>query len=97
MDIKNIQSGSAGAAEPSRRARGVDQNKPAAQASEGSSDLVALSGQAQALQQSRKAALSVPEVRTDRVQEIRSKIADGGLRIDPARIAKALLDQNILG
>ena len=99
MDIRDIQSGNTGATEPSRRSRGTGGvgSPPANQTPESSSDSVALSGQAQALQQVRRAALDVPEVRQDRVSEIRDQVSKGSLVLDPSRIARALLDQNVLG
>ena len=100
MDIRDIQAGNTGAAEPSRRSRGtggVGSTPPVNQTPESTSDSVALSGQAQALQQVRRAALDVPEVRQDRVSEIRDQVSKGSLVLDPSRIARALLDQNVLG
>jgi negative regulator of flagellin synthesis FlgM len=96
MEIRDIQAGGASAPEPSRRTRGPESSRQAGGADRGSGDQVALSGQAQALQQARRAALAVPEVRQDRVDDIRARIADGSLVVDPARIARALLDQQIL-
>jgi len=95
MEIRDIQAGSAGAPEASRT-RALGSAPPSGQGREGSVDRVALSDQAQALQQVRRAALAVPEVREERVEEVRSGIADGSLVPDPGRIARALLDQHIL-
>jgi anti-sigma28 factor (negative regulator of flagellin synthesis) len=38
----------------------------------------------------------MPEVRTDRVQEIRERLAQGEIVPDPSRIARALLDQGVV-
>jgi negative regulator of flagellin synthesis FlgM len=100
MDIREIQSSNTGATEASRRSRGTGgagSTPPVTQSAETSSDSVALSGQAQALQQVRRAALEVPEVRQDRVTEIRDQVSKGALVLDPSRIARALLEQNVLG
>jgi flagellar biosynthesis anti-sigma factor FlgM len=97
MEIRDIQAGGASAPEASRRTRGVGSaSSPSANTREGSVDRVALSDQAQALQHARRAALAVPEIREERVEEIRSGVADGSLVPDPGRIARALLDQHIL-
>ena len=96
MDIKDIQSGTPAPLDPTR-----DTRPPVAPAASGApdrrDDSVTMSGQAQAFQQARLAALAVPEVRTDRVEALRRQLASGELRPDPARIAEALLSQDILG
>jgi negative regulator of flagellin synthesis FlgM len=98
MDIRDVQAGQSGASAPteaSRRTRSVD--SVAGESSQPDSrDQVALSPEAQALQQARRAAEDVPEVRQDRVDEIRRALASGTLVPDPIRIARALIAQGVL-
>lgn len=50
----------------------------------------------QTLQETRRPALDVPEVRTERVEGVRSKLADGTFSVDAERIARSLLEQGIV-
>lgn len=95
MDIRDIRSGNAGAADEARSARGVGPSSAARPASD-RSDRVTLSDRAQAFQEARRAALEVPDVRSDQVNAVRAKLADGSLAADPERIARALLAQGIV-
>lgn len=63
---------------------------------EPSPDRVTMSNRARALDETRQAALAVPEVRQSRVEEIKRKLADGSLVPDPDRIARALIAQGAL-
>jgi flagellar biosynthesis anti-sigma factor FlgM len=94
MDIRDIQAGSTAAPESSRRARAAAGASSSRQG--GSVDRVALSQMAQAIQQARRAAEAVPEVREERVEEVRGRLATGSLVPHPTQIARALLDQHIL-
>lgn len=96
MDIREIQSRTTGAADESRGARAVGPTPAAGSSTDPSADRVTLSARAQALQEARRAALAVPEVRTDVVEEVRGRVASGTLVPDPERIARALIDQGIL-
>jgi flagellar biosynthesis anti-sigma factor FlgM len=96
MDIRDVQSRNINPADEPRGARGAGQTPAARNASERSDDRVTLSPRAHAFQETRRAALDVPDVRTDRVDAVRSKLADGTLGVDPQRIARALLDQGIV-
>jgi anti-sigma28 factor (negative regulator of flagellin synthesis) len=51
---------------------------------------------AEAVQEARGAGLDVPDVQTDRVDALRSRIRTGDLVPDPDRIAKALLGQGVV-
>jgi flagellar biosynthesis anti-sigma factor FlgM len=96
MDIRDIQSRNTGPADEARSARRVGASSSAKPAPDRSSDHVSLSERAQALQETRRAALDVPEVRSDRVNAVRAKLADGSLTPDPERIARALLAQGLV-
>ncbi len=96
MDIREIQPRSTGAADESRGPRAVGSTPAPRDASEPSPDRLTLSERAQALQDARRAALAVPDVRTDVVDQVRRRLADGSLRPDPDRIAHALLAQGLL-
>lgn len=96
MDIRDIQSRNTGAADEARGARSVGSSSSARPAADRSSDRVTLSDRAQALQETRRAALDVPEVRSDRVNAVRARLADGSLAPDPERIARALLAQGLV-
>ncbi|MBI3634966.1 MAG: flagellar biosynthesis anti-sigma factor FlgM [Candidatus Rokubacteria bacterium] len=96
MDIREIQSRNTGAADESRGPRAVGPTPAAGASTDPSTDRVTLSARAQALQEVRRAALSVPEVRNDVVTETRGRVADGTLVPDPERIARALIDQGVI-
>ncbi len=97
MDIRDVHSRSTNPADQSRGARSVGSSSSAQQAEGASDDRVTLSNRAQAFQEARRAALDAPDVRTDRVEALRSQIKDGSLVPDPDRIAKALLGQGVIG
>jgi negative regulator of flagellin synthesis FlgM len=98
MDIRDVQTGNAGAAQSSSRARRVDPARPGAGgAPDAAGDRVTMSDRAQVLQRLRQAALAVPEVRLDRVESLKRRLAEGTLVPDPDRIARALIDQRALG
>jgi negative regulator of flagellin synthesis FlgM len=98
MEPGKINSISAQAAEQARSARAAGTpaagSQPPADAS--SSDRVTVSNRARELDEVRRAALAVPEVRQDRVDAVRKKLAAGALAPDPRQIAQALLEQSIV-
>jgi flagellar biosynthesis anti-sigma factor FlgM len=96
MDIRDIQSRNTGPADESRSTRGVGSSAASRRAADRSPDSVTLSDRAQAFQETRRAALAVPDVRSERVEAVRAKLADGSLGPDPDRIARALLDQGMV-
>jgi negative regulator of flagellin synthesis FlgM len=96
MDIRDVGSRNTRPPEESRAAHGVGQT-PAARPAGDHADRVTLSQRAQTLQELRRAALESPDVRMERVDALRAKLADGSLVTDPARIARALLEQGVLG
>ena len=96
MDIRDIQSRTTGPADESRGARGVGASAASRAAADRTPDSVTLSNRAQALQQTRRAALAVPDVRTELVDAVRARLADGSIAADPERIARALLEQGIV-
>jgi negative regulator of flagellin synthesis FlgM len=90
MDIRDVQSQGTDPADESR----TDGSSSSAWHTERPlDDHVSLSNRAQALQDARRAALDVPDVRTDRVEALRRQIQTGSLVPDPDRIARALLGQ----
>jgi len=97
MDIRDVHSRGTNPADESRGARSVGSSSSARNTERGSDDRVTLSNRAQAFQEARRAALDVPDVRTDRVEAIRGRIKNGSLVPDPGRIAKALLGQGVVG
>lgn len=96
MDIRDIQSRGTGPTDESRSTRGVGPSATSRNTSDRSPDSVTLSDRAQALQETRRAALAVPDVRTERVDAVRKQLAGGTLVPDPDRIARALLAQGIV-
>ncbi len=96
MDIREIQPRTTGAADESRGARAVGSSSAPRDTQDSSPDRVTLSARAQAFQEARRAALAVPEVRSDRVEELRSRLGAGTLQPDPDAIARALRDQGLL-
>jgi len=97
MDIRDISSRGTGAADEARGPRSVGPSPATRTAADRSSDRVTLSDRAQTFQEVRRAALDVPDVRTDRVAAVRARLADGSMVPDPERIARALLAQGVLG
>jgi flagellar biosynthesis anti-sigma factor FlgM len=96
MDIKDIQSGGPAPLDPARDIRPPGSVTPSG-TREQPVDSLTMSHEAQAFQRARLAALAVPDVRTDRVELLRRQLACGELRPDPARIAQAIISQEILG
>jgi flagellar biosynthesis anti-sigma factor FlgM len=96
MDIRDIPSRTTGPADESRAARGVAPSATPRAAADRSPDSVTLSDRAQAFQETRRAALAVPDVRSERVDQVRAKLAGGSLVPDPERIARALLEQGVV-
>lgn len=70
--------------------------QPQADAAGARTDQVDLSPAARALQQLDKAMQESPEVREDRVNELREAIQNGTYQIDPRLIAERLLDSGHL-
>jgi len=97
VDIRDVHSGGTRPADESRGTRGVGSSSSARHHGHSSDDRVTLSNRAQAFQEARQAALDVPDVRTNRVEALRSQIKNGSLVPDPERIAKALVDQGVVG
>jgi len=54
-------------------------------------DRVSLSPQARELLNAQKALDAIPDVRTDKVEEIKARIADGTYRIDSEQIASKMI------
>lgn len=59
-------------------------------------DIVSRGSRAQASEESRRAAPVISEVRGDRVEAVRGRLAAGTLGVDPEQIAGVLLDQGII-
>lgn len=96
MDIRDVRSRGTNPAEESRNARAVERTPAARTAGDRSDDRVTLSDRAHAFQETRRAALAVPEVRTERVEAVKARLGDGSLAVDTERIARALLQQGIV-
>jgi len=97
MDIRDVHSRGTNPADQTRGARSVGSSSSPRNTEGGSDDRVTLSNRAQNLQDARRAALDVPDVRTDRVEALRGRIKSGSLVPDQNRIAKALLGQGVVG
>lgn len=54
-------------------------------------DRVSLSPQAQELRNAQKALDAIPDIRTEKVEEIKARIADGTYRIDSEQIAAKMI------
>ena len=96
MDIRDDQSRGTNPADESLSARAVESSSSAWNTERASDDRVTLSNRAQAFQETRRAALDVPDVRTDRVETLRRQIQTGSLVPDTDRIAKALLGHGVV-
>src|SRR5262245_21349286 len=97
MDIRDIQSTGTSSPQPPQGAReNGSTQRSAGQATTPGPDCFTASPRAQALQAARQDALAMPDVRQDRVDEMRQRLADGSLVPDPQRIARALLDQQVV-
>ncbi|HEY8491231.1 MAG TPA: flagellar biosynthesis anti-sigma factor FlgM [Dehalococcoidia bacterium] len=66
--------------------------RPQTEAPEARADQVEISTRARALQQADQAAREAPEVREDRVRELREAIQNGTYRVDAKAVAERLLD-----
>ena len=77
------------------RPTGADAESSARQ-TKGSADGLQLSDLGRLLSELRRAAEAVPEVRSERVQELRRAIQNGELVANPDAIAEALLRQGLL-
>ena len=82
-------------AQGSPRPAGVDPDS-STRGTNGTPDGLQLSEVGRVLADLRKAAQAVPEVRSERVQEIRRAIESDELELNPERIAQALLRQGVL-
>lgn len=96
MDIRDIQSRNTGAADEARSTRGVGGVPAPRPSTDHPADRLTLSDRARVLQEVRRAALAVPDVRTERVEAVRAGLADGSVTPDPERIARALLAQGLV-
>ncbi len=74
---------------------GQASGQPAAAASGG--DSVALSGDAQALQQAVRSAQDAPDIRQDLVERLRADLKDGKVGQDAGKLADAIIDSWIQG
>jgi len=101
MDIRDVQPGQAPVPEPARRIRQgqtPDRSAPGLPSGggQGAGDHVALSDRARAFQEVRQAALTVPDVRADRVREVRARLAAAELVPDVDRLARLLIARGVL-
>jgi negative regulator of flagellin synthesis FlgM len=63
---------------------------------ESGGDRVALSPQARRFQEARRIAADRPEIRTDRVAQVRERLATGTFRVEGERIALRMLAESLL-
>lgn len=96
MDIRGPQSRNINPGDEPRGPRCAGQTPAARNASERSEGRVTFFTRPHAFQETRRALSGVPGVRTELVEAVRNKLADGTLAVDHQRIARALLDQGIV-
>lgn len=95
-DKLSIQAGSTGPAQqvngkPADAARGAE-NRAGGAAASTPAVKVELSSRSRELQAALQAASNAPDVRTDLVDKVKDQIAKGTYEVDPARIARGILD-----
>lgn len=73
----------------------VAPNQPRAQLPKGSGDRVSFSPQAQEMLAARRTLASLPDIREEKIAEIRSRMDAGDYRIDSQAIAAAMIRQAI--
>ena len=76
------------------RTRDVSEEAPKGGASAG--DRVALSPEAREMQRARKLLDAIPDIREDRVTEIKARIEEGTYEIDGDKIAAKMIRESIL-
>jgi negative regulator of flagellin synthesis FlgM len=97
MDIKKVASYLTGAIQnPRETAQKASGDTKAAQANGASSDRVQLSKDYQDLAQAKKISMSRDEIRTDRVDQVRSALDSGNYAINPDGIAGKMLDEAMI-
>jgi flagellar biosynthesis anti-sigma factor FlgM len=96
MDIRDVQPGQAPAPEPGRRIRQGQTSSLPVGGQQGAGDHVTMSDRAHAFQEVRQAALTVPDVRADRVREVRARLAAGRWVPDVDRLARLLIARGVL-
>ncbi len=96
MDIRDVRSRRTKPTDESHATRSVVSSPVSGSTTDRSDDRVTLSARTQALEETRLAALNLPEVRVDRVDAVRSRLADGSFSVDTKRIAQSLLDQGLV-
>ena len=73
------------------------QNSPNAAPKEGlSEDKVALSSEAKQIQEAKRIVDSLPDIREEKVAEIRERIENGTYRVDSEKIAFRMIKESIL-
>jgi flagellar biosynthesis anti-sigma factor FlgM len=95
MDIRDVPSIRPSAPQPARSSRAAAASSGEAHAADGQ-DHVQVSARGRAWQAARLAALGLPEVREERVAELRRRLVAGELVPDTGGIARALLEQQVL-
>ena len=80
------------AARRAERANGESQVKADPQSVRSSSDTVEISNRSRELARARQAVDAAPDVRADKVAEIRQRIQDGTYSVSPEALASKLLD-----
>ena len=96
MDIRELHSGSATPPDPARGKPRVERSDAQPGSNDGSLDKVTMSDRAQACNEVRHAVLASPEVRTNRVEEVRQRLGNGEISPEPRRIAGSLLASGLL-
>ena len=92
IDPSKSQSISRQTVERTEKARaGSGVNRTEGAAGQLDSDRVALSQQAKDIQLARDALANTPEVRYEKVQEFKARIASGGYEVDSKEVARKLL------
>lgn len=76
-------------------AKPLESPRPPAISPQNRCDRVTLSPRAQELRDAQQALASIPDVREDRVEEIKTRIADGSYRIDSKAIATKMIRESL--
>jgi len=60
------------------------------------SDKIELSGKACAMNKAAGAALTVPEVRAEKIKDIKSRLENGTYDVDPAKVAESIIKEVLM-
>lgn len=94
---KGNQTGGAQEARQSERAEGQDRTSGATRGAASGGAKAEISSKAKEYSQAKSIASKTPDVREDRVAELKKKISEGTYRIDEDAIADRMIDEHLRG